>query len=191
MFKSREDWLLAVVEVARPMFADVGSPLPETVRVGIGRTTRKSYLGECWASQQSDDGHREIWIKPYTRDPMSIIAVLIHELSHAALPFEIKHKKPFVDLARKMFLEGKPTATYGGEPFQEVWKPLLPQFGEYPGGILNERALLADKAPAQKAHLKMCCNTCEINFWITPKFIKKVSQFQCIDEGCGGELYAE
>lgn len=192
MPRSREDWLLQVVDIARPMFAEAGSPLPETVRVAIGRTSRKSYLGECWSNQQSDDGHREIWIKPYTRDRIEIISVLIHELCHAALPFEVKHKKPFIDLARKMMLEGKPTSTHGGDAFREIWEPKLGELGEYPGGVLNEKALVADKAPAQKAHLKLCCNNCDINFWITPKFIKKVAKMQCIDaDNCGGELYVE
>jgi hypothetical protein len=192
MHKSREDWLLHAVEIARPMFEDVGAPLPDNVRVAVGRTSRKTYLGECYGDKHSEDGGREIWIKPYTTQPLELVSTLIHELCHAALPYGVKHKKPFIDLARKMHLEGPPTKASGGGKFCEIWEPLVKQLGEYPGKVFFDKVGSSTQGTVQKAHLKLCCSKCDINFWITPKFVKKLTAMQCIDaSNCGGELYVE
>ena len=187
MHTKRESWLMAAVELSRPMFEQAGSPLPATVRAAVGLTKGKKSIGECWSDKASDDGVREIWIKPYTREPLEILGVLVHELCHAALPHEVTHTKPFVTLARKMHLEGKPTATVIGEAFRGVWEPLLAQLGPYPGGVLNAAGGAGkEKKSAKPSHIKIACDCCELSFWMTPKLLEQVSAFQCIDPECDG-----
>lgn len=190
---SREAWLLSVVEEARPFFEAAGHPIPATVRVGIGHMVGSAKaIGQCWSDKSSDDGVREIWIKPYTRDRMEIVATLIHELCHAALPWEqddgkpTAHRKPFIQLARAMDLEGKPTATYAGDDFKSTWEPIIERLGPYEGGIVTK---VAKKAPKNPAQVKISCSCCGIKLWLTPKMREQIQgTMQCVDVDCGSEM---
>lgn len=181
---SRESWLLAARDLAAADFQAVGAPIPAEVRVAVGRTSKKTVLGECWSAAVSADAHREIWIKPYTDEPLDLIGVLVHELCHAALPHEVGHKKPFVTLARAMKLEGKPTATVVGEEFSKIWTPRLEVLGPYPGAIFNH--LDADKTknkPRPPSHLTFGCD-CGMKFFMTPKLVAEIGAPRCVSIAC-------
>jgi hypothetical protein len=181
---AREAWLLGALEFAKPMFAAQGKPIPEQVRVGIGQTSKKKYIGECWSEVCSDDAHREIWIRPYTTDPFEITGVLVHELAHASLPFGVKHKTPFVKLVRPLHLEGKPTSTVIGTAFKDTWSPLLKQLGRWPGGVFDPRNM--PKKKTGTVQIKMCCPECDVKFYMTPKMQQSVGVFSCVDADCDG-----
>ena len=59
-YQTREDWLNAFIDAARPHFAAVNAPLPINLRVAIGFTSKGGKgktIGECWSSDASEDGH--------------------------------------------------------------------------------------------------------------------------------------
>lgn len=159
---TREQWLHAIVDAARPMFEALERPLPAQVRVAVCPPARKvKAVGVCWHSVCSEDGVREIWVDATLNDPLRICDVLVHELCHAALPDDTGHKAPFAKLAAAMHLEGKPTATYGGEDFARVWQPILDDIGAYPGGKLK----LPERKSKSYNNVKIDCFKCEGLFY--------------------------
>jgi hypothetical protein len=63
-------------------------------------------------------------------EDLAVLSVLAHEMAHAATP-GAGHRGAFVELVRRMGLEGKPTATVPGEAFKraaEALRPILPTF---------------------------------------------------------------
>ncbi len=158
---TREQWLNKVIDRSRPMFKAVGAPLGD-VRAVLAPPHRKmKAVGLCWHSGSVTDNAREIWISSAIEDPLSVADTLVHELIHAALPDGIGHKKPFVVLARKFHLEGKPTATTGGEAFAKTWTPILTKIGPMPGAkFLGARP--ADGRPKQevKVQRNVTCPDC-------------------------------
>jgi hypothetical protein len=130
---TREQWLNKLVDRARPMFKANEASLPE-VRAALTPPHRKmKAVGLCWHDEAAEDKAREIWISSAIDDAFEVAGVLVHELCHAALPHNIKHKKPFITLARKFHLEGKPTATTIGDPFKKIWLPIIEKIGPLPG----------------------------------------------------------
>ena len=138
---TREEWLKQLVEELRPQFDSAGYPLPEKIRVTCGLPSRRSRslnkaIGEWFPAAASDDGHDEISVSPVISDPIEVAATLMHELCHAATPGN-GHGKVFSALASKMWLEGKPTATFAGESFRSCVGPLVAFLGPYPHANLN------------------------------------------------------
>ena len=64
---NRETWLNEFTRRARPMFKELGKPLPDNVRMAVGYTSagrRGKRIGECWSDTCSKDGTFEIFITP-------------------------------------------------------------------------------------------------------------------------------
>lgn len=84
---TRELWTAALVEAARPVFAERGYPLPANIRATIAFTSqgwRGKRRGECWSPEASADGAVEIMVHLCETDPVRILNILTHELCHAA-----------------------------------------------------------------------------------------------------------
>lgn len=138
--KTREEWLMQMTRAMKPMFKKAGYPIPDTVKVscsfpGGGRPTQR--IGEAWPAEMSEGKYLELFISPVLSDTMRVADVLCHELVHAAVGNEHGHRGPFAKVARFMKLEGKLTATRGGDEFKEWVKPLVDKLGEYPHAKLN------------------------------------------------------
>lgn len=88
-------------------------------------------IGECWRSEASEKGGHHIFINPRLVDPVEIIAVLAHEMVHAADNGEHHHKGVFVRAVRDMGLEGKATATVAGEEFKAWATKVVAEIGTY------------------------------------------------------------
>jgi hypothetical protein len=131
---SREGWLNAFVELARPFFAAAGSPLPPNVRAAIcpPHRSRQAAIGLCWSDAVSEDAGREIWVSAAYTDPVRVAGVMVHELCHAALPHTEKHGRRFGRLARALRLEGPLKATTEGEAFKTLWAGVLARLGPIP-----------------------------------------------------------
>jgi hypothetical protein len=69
---------------------------------------------ECWSNLASADNTTEIFICPSQSEPVAVLAILLHELVHAAVGLECGHKGAFKRVALALGLEGKMTATYPG-----------------------------------------------------------------------------
>ena len=143
-FKHREPWLHAVADRMRPMFAIHGATIPAKIRFSCGfpstrgLATKAQHIGQCWSHECSADGHAEIFISPVVDNPMRVAGVLAHELVHAIVGVEARHRGPFAKLAKAIGLEGKMSATTEGEAFKLTVAPILDAVGPYPHGELSE-----------------------------------------------------
>lgn len=189
-FETREQWLLAFVEAARPHFERVSTPLPKTVRVSVGfpsKGFRSKVIGECWSADSTKDKVCEIFIRPSLQSDASRVAgVLTHELVHAAVGHEAKHGPAFRKPAVALGLEGKMTATTEGGVWREWADPILAELGPFPGAEL--RGELAGGKPKQKnRYIKLVCDECQ---WPcrTPRANIDAHDHLACPTGCGGTL---
>jgi hypothetical protein len=98
---TREDWLQQATELLRPLFVRVSSPIPDHVHVSVGfpsvraLSAKKRAIGECWHTEASADGLHHVFISPVVHEPIQVLAVLAHELVHAAVGTKAGHRAPF------------------------------------------------------------------------------------------------
>jgi hypothetical protein len=166
---TREEWLNQAVEELRPIF-DGLHPLPEKIRVTCGfpsvrSTALKKRIGEHWSPKASEDQTHEILISPVLDNATEVFAVLVHELGHAATDGD-GHQGRFPALMKSLHLEGKPSATFAGEKFKEVYKDLIDGLGEYPHAKLNVGSY--KKQPTRM--LKASCPACGYTVRLTAKW---------------------
>src|SRR5471032_1834302 len=143
--QNREAWLNHVAQRMAPLFAALGAPLPDRVRIAIGFTStgkRSKRIGECWDNRCSADGHFEIFIVPNLAEspdmmPLQVAAILAHELVHAAVGIPAGHGPAFRRVAKGIGLAGKMTATVSGPKFEASIAPILAGAGPLPHGRLN------------------------------------------------------
>lgn len=189
--ENREAWLSRAIELLRPEFAAVGSPLPEIVRASIGWTRSRKALAECWSSEASTEKVHEIFVIPTNdmNDPMAIFGILCHELCHAALPDGTAHKKPFVELGHKMLLEGPAKYLNGGDEFKKRWEEPLRALGPIPAKpmVAPHNSSRGGSGNPKKRKLKMTCGECGMTFRLASKWLTE-KPLQCPDRDCVGYL---
>lgn len=157
---TREEWLNQVIAAAWPMFEAEGAPLPVTRAALMPPHRKMKAIGLCWHSSAVDDNAREIWVSSQLNDTMQVVATLVHELCHAALPDSVGHKAPFVKLARAMALEGKPTATFGGPTFIAIWAPILEAMEPMPGAKFHGYLVGGRRKQPSRAKKNLMCPDC-------------------------------
>lgn len=192
-YETREEYLNAFIDAARPQFEKVNAPLPSNVRVATGFTSRGSRgarVGECWSDTSSADGHFEIFIKPTLEGAARICDVLTHELIHAAVGLDAGHNQVFKRVSTSLGLTGKATQTTAG-PHWYTWAlPIIEKLGPMPYGALS-----GDQSSARKkqttALLKLECPACRWLARATKKWIEPYSHLNCPVPGCAGELICE
>ena len=157
----------------RGLFIDKGRPVPEKVRVSCGfpggRGNKRTTIGQCWQPAASADNHHEIFISPRIADGGEVLAILAHELCHAALPPGTGHKKPFATLAYSLGLEGKPTATVAGPAFKQYSDGLMASLGAYPHGALSDAGSGIKKQTTRM--IKCTCAECGYTVRTTAKWL--------------------
>lgn len=185
---TREAWLQAFIEAARPKFKAIGSELPKQVRVSIGfssKGARSNRAGECWSSKSSSDGMHEIFIIPALQSQPSIIAdILTHELIHACGIMD--HGKGFRKVALALGLEGKMTATVAGAGWHEWADPIVKALGTFPGAELKG-SLIGGKKKQTTRMRKLTCNECEWTCRTSSVHIQGHA-LRCAVEDCSGQL---
>ena len=173
-YQTREQWLEAAMSELSPRFAALGHPLPDKIRVTCGFTsggTRKrngkAQIGECWDASRSGDQAFEIMVSPVEDDPVKVLAILTHELCHAAAGLTCGHRGTFAKLARGMKLEGALNATFGGIDFANIGGTVLRAIGDYPHAKLD-----TFKRPKQGIRMQLCrCDTCGYSVRTTAKWL--------------------
>lgn len=155
----REQWLNNAVTSVRGIFHANGFPLPDYIKVSCGfpsKRARSLYrnLGEYFAPSASDDGTHQIFISPVVDDSVEVLGVLLHELSHSATEGD-GHGTQFRHCVKKVWLEGKPTATVVGAKFRENFAPILESLGIYPHAKLN---VASNYKPQGTRMLKATCH---------------------------------
>lgn len=189
-FTTREAWLQAFTEAARPKFTEVGAPLPVSIRMAIGfcSTGRKGKrIGECWSAESSADGACEIFIVPSIDNPITVAEILTHELVHAAVGCKHGHNKVFGRPARALGLEGKLTATYGGKGWAEWALPIVKALGPLPHAALSSGVSSGPKKQTNRM-VKCVCGGCGFVFRTARSYIEAAGGvLGCPDPSCGGE----
>lgn len=136
VIKTREEWLLSATAKLRSLFKEHGYEIPEKVQVGCGwpRGGKREVIGQCFGTTWTKDNTIHIFISPCRGNDIEVLAVLVHELVHAAVGVEEGHKGKFKELARKLGLEGKLTATLVTEksPLHPKLVMLGDKLGKYP-----------------------------------------------------------
>jgi len=190
LHNTREDWLTAYMEAARPLWAARGVPIPDNVRIGLGFAygTRKA-IGQCWGSAASKDGAFEIFISPVHTSGLKAADTLCHELAHAVDGCKNGHKKPFVDICHKVgLLKGGGKNAHGeGCPEWHEWSDaILAALGPFPHAAMD--VTLPTKQGTRL--LKAECESCGFVFRVTAKWAGGCD-LQCPDRDCGGFVSLE
>lgn len=195
-YETREAYLLAMAEKLAPMINErtgLGSRnvKVENGHVAIGSTKiaitcgfpvtggrmRKNggmRIGECHHIHGTDRTKFQIAIHPTNATGEEVASVLVHEILHALLPGGVGHRKPFSQAAKKMGLDGKPTATTLGEELTEALKPILDELGEYP-----HEKLTSQSACRKSPGLKVMCGDCGYVVRVTRKWLDEAGAPIC------------
>jgi hypothetical protein len=159
---TRETYLASATEHLAPLFTAQGYPLPSVrASVGIpagGKGGKLKRIGECWSNLASADNTTEIFICPSQSDPVAVLAILLHELVHAAVGLKCGHKGAFKRVAVALGLEGKMTATYPGVKLASDLADLASTLGEYPHAALN--TALSGRKKQGTRMIKLECDDC-------------------------------
>lgn len=159
---TRETYLASATEHLAPLFTAQGFPLPAVrASVGIpagGKGGKLKRIGECWDSRASADDTTEIFICPSQSDPVAVLAILLHELVHAAVGLECGHKGAFKRVALALGLEGKMTATFPGPALASELADLASTLGDYPHAALN--TALSGRKKQGTRMIKLECDDC-------------------------------
>lgn len=172
---TREEWLNELSVKLRPMFEDAGHPLPANLRISVGfpprggTSLRKPVIGVCFYSDASDDQTFEIFISPTIGDGLRASDVLVHELCHAVLPKGTKHNRTFAKLAKKMGLDGKPTATIASDELAATLTDLIADLGDYPHAELHP---LIERKKQTTRMLKAACAECGYTIRVSKQWLE-------------------
>lgn len=177
--ETREEWLLAALDLMRPLFESKGYTVPE-VRVSCGWPSHKALspkgkvLGQAWCKEASSDKKGQIFISPFLDkivEDYGVLPVLLHEQVHQVVGVKEGHNKVFGKCARAMGLEGKLTSTYAGEELLKQCKVWAEQLGPYPHAKLNP---LMRPVKKQSTRLIKCqCTASEYCVRITRKWLEE------------------
>lgn len=165
---TRESWLVAATAALAPRFAAYGRPLPARIRVTCGwpseggKAWARRRIGECWHPAASADRTVEVFIAPTVADSREVLAILIHELIHAALGPAVGHRWPFKRAMGALGLAGHATASVPAGDFDERYGAALAELGGYPHAALNPG--LSGRRTQGTRMLKAGCPSCGYTF---------------------------
>lgn len=152
---TREQYLNAATDVLRSgLFASFQATVPPVkVSVGFpGGGSARKRIGEHWSPKSSADGIGQVFISPVLGDSLRVLDVLTHELVHACTP-GAGHGKAFSQLAKRIGLEGKPTATVAGPQLTARLNDIINDLGPYPHAELR----LTDRKKQTTRLIKCSC----------------------------------
>ena len=190
---NREKWLQNATDILRSgLFKQHGFLIPEDVKISCGfpptgGTARKMTVGVCFPRSASNAKINEIFINP-TRSQMistaensysGILGTLVHELVHAVDDCQHGHKKPFKDIATRVGLTGKMTATLESEELNKYFKDkIISELGDYPHSNIE-----VSQRKQTTRMFKVECNACGFSYRTSRKMIERISNHIC--NACG------
>lgn len=141
--KIRETWLQEATKRLRPLFKQHGHAIPTKIMVGCGwpRGAKAEVIGQCFAKSWTEDSTTHIFISPTQANDIEVLAILVHELVHAAVGCEEGHKGKFKTMARSLGLEGKLTATTVSPKLAlyPTLKKISKELGKYPHSRMSNK----------------------------------------------------
>lgn len=192
-YTTREEWLNAVAELARPIFAAAGHELPARVRISIGFPStgrRGRRIGECWDAGASADGTFEIFIRPDQHDPEMVAGILFHELTHAAAGLDAGHGPKFRKAALAIGLAGKMKSALPGDALAaRIRAELLPVVGALPHAKLDGAKSSGPKKQTTRL-IKCECASCGYTVRVARKWIDELGAPVCPADD-HGQMIAE
>jgi hypothetical protein len=176
-FKNREEWLEAAVEKLKPFFKSYNQTVPENVSVSCGwpgGSNPLKTIGQCWDFERSKRKHYEIFISPMLDTPLDsrgVLSTLVHELIHAIVGIDKKHKKEFKDVVLRVGLVGRMTSTEASEELLSKLNPISEELGEYPHGSVLPKE--KSKKERQKNIVKAHCPQCDYEIKVKKEHLEK------------------
>lgn len=190
--KTREQWLLAGLELVKPEFTRIGQKVPKRIRVSCGFPSKnplgnkKRRIGECWADKASKGKFFEIFISPTLDKPFDVLDTLVHEVVHAVVGLECGHKGEFRKVAKAVGLTGKMSQASAGPELKERLYALLNELGDYPHDELSKMTNGRKKDTCRL--LKAECPGCGYVIRVTRKWMEKAGLPTC---PCGEEFTSD
>lgn len=189
---NREAWLQNAVGLMRDrLFHSKGFEVPKEIRISVGfpkgsRGKGVHSIGQCWAAAASADKHFEVFIHPELVEPTRILDVVAHEIAHVVAGHDAGHGKGFREVATKIGLSGKMTATIAGEDLILVLKDYSAFLGEYPHASLSSERGSGPKKQGTRL-LKVLCPDCGYKVRVTQKWVD-IGLPTCV---CGADMVQE
>lgn len=177
---TREQWLRLVLKwTGTEVFGCGEAPTqPDTVRASVGWPSsgglgkKNRTIGQCWSFECSEGKYSEIFISPYLSSPAEVIATLIHEVVHAAVGVEHKHKGTFSRAAKTVGLVKPWTATTASEELGNKISHFLEEMPPYPHAKLDAKLIAGPEKPQKNRHLKLVCPLCGYTIRSTQAWIE-------------------
>jgi hypothetical protein len=181
---NREEWLTRAAIELRAWLNDADIPLSRKdddggtlrladdreIKVSVGWPGGKSVnkvIGQCWPTV-SGDGASHLFVSPKLYAPIDVLAVLLHELIHAADDCVHAHRGVFVRACKALGLEGKPTATVAGDECRAKLAELAERLGEYP----HKKITPGQKIKTQTTRMRKAeCTACGYLVRTTQKWL--------------------
>jgi hypothetical protein len=167
---TRETWLLAAVDLLRPIFLAKHHLIPKDVMVSCGFAstgTRSHHIGQCWPKQSSANDQNQIFISPALHEPVEVLDTLVHELVHAVDDCQHKHGKEFKKMALSLGMKGPMRSANAGPELKERLTQLAQQLGPYPHGKLK----VTHRKVVSRARARAKCPECGFEVPMYRKFL--------------------
>lgn len=177
IYLTREQWLVAGIELLKPIFKEHKYSVPDKVRVSCGFPSKnalglkKRRIGECWSDKASAGSHFEIFISPVLKTPYEALDTLLHELIHATVGIDQGHKGEFKKCALAIGMAGKMTCCGAGEQLKPRLEGILKKLGKYPHDKLDGMTNGIKGKPAKGA-IKAKCEACGYSITIGAKWAR-------------------
>jgi hypothetical protein len=143
--KDREGWLRAAADEFRKWILQVsGIEVPDCrISIGFGGVNyEKRVRGVCWHRDCDGGGLNQIYISPKIGDPATVLAVLLHELIHAALnhiddPQWNHHGGRFAEFGTRLGLMAPFTSANPDVALTAQFMVIAAELGEFPHAALT------------------------------------------------------
>jgi hypothetical protein len=178
---TREEWLQKAIAVCdTKLFKQHGYEMPAVkVSVGIPAGSKPGKaIGQHWHPAASDDNMGSIFISPTLDDIDDVLAVLIHEMVHAAVGNEAGHGPIFKKCALAVGLTGKMRSTVAGDDLKKLFPEIVKEIGtEFPHRKLNLTMRPTKKQTTRM--IKCVCTDCGYVARTTRSWIEEVGTPLC------------
>lgn len=188
---TREKWLETAFERINGKLFGLSDMAPYcrlSVGFPAGSRPKKTTLtlGQYWPPGATSDGVPQIFISPSKHasgDPVEMLAVLVHEMVHAAIYPTKGHGKAFKRLALKVGLTGPMRHTVASNELRDKLKAIADDIGPFPHGTIDPTA-----RPGKKGKLRGYeCDSCGFKFYTTQKWVDVAGdEMVCPDNKCNG-----